>query len=250
MKAITCSQCGALIKGISSKSEFADCNYCGAEIPIKLDKIIEIADNVKPATPVTQKRFSPTEKENLLRSFEDDSVPFVDEETETGLKMFAFVAALGLLVVIPMILVGFFSAKSSIDDSVRTPAKSSPMIFETPRVELEKGTPTPTPFPDFSYRAYVKHFTDIGAEDVVVPVIEESDLPTMDLSVLKKTVFKQKRIKVRITINPDGEVIEAKPLNGHPALQAICVNAAKKSLFATRKRDYTTDLTYIFVIEG
>src|SRR5688500_17527652 len=68
MKAITCSQCGALIKGISAKKEFADCQYCGAEISILIEKIFEVPDK-----PPKLPQFTENEKANLFRSLEDDS---------------------------------------------------------------------------------------------------------------------------------------------------------------------------------
>lgn len=44
MKAITCSQCGALIKQIRKRDKFAQCEYCHAAIPILKDKIFEISE--------------------------------------------------------------------------------------------------------------------------------------------------------------------------------------------------------------
>ncbi len=246
MKAITCSQCGALIKGISAKKGFADCRYCGAEIPILHEKIFEVPD--KPAAqPPNLPQFTANEKANLFNSVDEDT-NFV-KETSVGRMILTFIVVGGLVIMIPLILFQVFSSHIKKPEPPKPRiAVSSPTVYKTPLIP-PMPIETPMIYPDFSYRAYVKHFTDIGVEDVVVPTIEADQLPTMDLVELKKTVFKEKRIKVRIVINPDGEVIEAKALNGHPVLQEICLIAAKKSLFTTRKKNYTTDLTYIFVIE-
>lgn len=43
MKAITCSQCGALITDISFKTNFVQCKYCNAKVVFIDEKIIEIS---------------------------------------------------------------------------------------------------------------------------------------------------------------------------------------------------------------
>lgn len=247
MKAITCSQCGALIKGISSKKEFTDCKYCGAEIPVLLEKIFEVPD--KPAVEQPKfEQFTENEKANLFRSADDDSN--IVYETNAWRNIVGICIGCGVLFMMWLILSEIFMSHTKKTEPPKPPvAASTPIPYKTPIIP-QIPIDTATPYPDFSYRAYVKHFTDIGVEDVVVPTIEADKLPTMNLVELKKTVFKEKRVRVRIVINPDGEVIEAKALNGHPVLQEFCITAAKKSLFTTRKKNYTTDLTYIFVIEG
>lgn len=248
MKAITCSQCGALIKGISAKKDLAECKYCGAEIPVLLEKIFEVPD--KPAIqPPKLPQFTENEKANLFISLEDDSNAVKESNASLTILVVIFICVLAAI--IPISLLIAVSSPTETNKPTQPPriAASSPTVYKTPIIP-PIPVDTATPYPDFSYRAYVKHFTNIGVEDIVIPTIKADQLPTMDLVELKKTVFKEKRIRVRIVINPDGEVIEAKALNGHPVLQNICIIAAKKSLFTTRKKNYTTDLTYIFVIEG
>jgi hypothetical protein len=43
MKAITCSQCGALIIEISPECIFVNCDYCNAKIRIIDEKLLEIS---------------------------------------------------------------------------------------------------------------------------------------------------------------------------------------------------------------
>lgn len=49
MKAITCPQCGALVKKISLRDKFVPCDYCGAKILFEENKerIIEIPDKTE-----------------------------------------------------------------------------------------------------------------------------------------------------------------------------------------------------------
>ena len=118
-----------------------------------------------------------------------------------------------------------------------------------------KSKPTPTltitstPFPKFSYKTSVSYSGYSGAEYIETPTIDYKKLPTFDVKKLKQTVFKQKRVRVRITINKEGEVTEAKALNGHPLLQESSVKAAKNSLFSKRRRSTKTTLTYIFLLQ-
>jgi hypothetical protein len=44
MKAITCSQCGALITEITPESKLVNCDYCKAKIPVINEKILEISN--------------------------------------------------------------------------------------------------------------------------------------------------------------------------------------------------------------
>ena len=43
MKAITCSQCGAIITEFTEKMNYVSCEYCYSKIPIKYNKLIEIS---------------------------------------------------------------------------------------------------------------------------------------------------------------------------------------------------------------
>jgi hypothetical protein len=88
-----------------------------------------------------------------------------------------------------------------------------------------------------------------GAEHIEIPTIEHEKLPTFDIAELKKTVFKQRRIKVRMTVSKEGEVTAAKALNGHEVLRESAEKAAKKSLFSTRRKESKITLNYIYLLE-
>jgi hypothetical protein len=83
-------------------------------------------------------------------------------------------------------------------------------------------------------------------EHYEVPSIDETKLPTADAKELKKTVFKNRRAEVRITIDENGDVTEAKAVSGHPILKEAAENAARKTLFANRRKPTIRLLTYIF----
>lgn len=248
MKAITCSQCGALIKRISLKDKFANCDYCGAKILIEENKgkIIEIRDGVTPPPP--KRTFPQLDKRERDRLFQtmveqnNDSDSYNDTKKTVNVSLVIFI--IGFLTIAPIILVAISKIASE---------KKNTKKAEFANVEK---TPTPAivyqtqePLPDIKYRAYVQYNTDIDADLVEVPVIRLEQLPTTDQTELKKTVFAQRKIRVRITINENGDVSDVKALNGHQVLQDSSVEAAKKSLFSSRKRKTTTVLTYIYILE-
>ncbi len=248
MKAITCSQCGALIKRIRISDKFAECEYCHATIPIIKEKVVEIPD--KKENPVKPVKPQPIPVK-VFESYNDDEFESDPASVNPFVSALILIVAIGGVTVLVgfFILAGVFSKNNKPADPSET-SKRQETIYQTPiPVETPVPTPEPTPLPDISYRAYVKYNTNIGAEHIEIPTIEAEQLPTFDIKELKKTVFKEKRIRVRIKINPDGEVTEANALNGHKALQESSRRAAKSSLFSTRQRESSTTLTYIYVLE-
>jgi DNA-directed RNA polymerase subunit RPC12/RpoP len=245
MKAITCSQCGALIKRIRERDKFAECEYCHAKIPIQKEKIIVIKDQTPPKPKL--RKLSENEKKYLFPSVDDDYVPFFSEDAQQGLIIIGAMVIVFLLFGLPFIYSEYSSKKAKTSKQVQVSSAEKTTSYEI--YKTEEKTPTPTPPPDISYRAYVKYNTNIGAEYTEIPTIELEQLPTdMTEAEIKKALFKQKRIKVQISINKDGEVTEAKALNGHEVLKESSVRAAKKSLFSPRRRETKTTLTYIFVL--
>lgn len=246
MKAITCSQCGALIKQIRERDKFAECEYCLAKIPIQKEKVIIIPDQTLPKPKL--RKLSDRDKAHLFPSVDDDYVPFLDGESLT------WVVVVGIIIVVFGLVVGIsvISSSQSPNDTEIFEQSEGSSTGDSPETEtyrIEEKTPTPTPFPDFSYRAYVKYATNLGAEHLEIPTIEPEQLPPdMTEDEIKKALFKQKRIRVRISISKEGEVTEAEALNGHEVLKESSVKAAKKSLFSTRRRETKTTLTYIFLL--
>src|SRR5215203_7074273 len=93
MKAITCTQCGAIIEDVSERSVIIHCNYCGARL--RVDPI---------ATPA----YAPIE----------EMPQFYEEQPSTSfstLKIAAFVVAGSVL--IPL-LIGVFALKEPKNDYV------------------------------------------------------------------------------------------------------------------------------------
>lgn len=246
MKAITCSQCGALIKRIRIRDKFAECEYCHATIPILKDKVIVIPDKEKPINTNTQVPLQSYVK--YSSKYETDpygSSADPVERTILGALIFGTI-----LIVFGLVALLFYvnspSPGTNTFDEDQTDTSAVDTQFEIP---TPVRTPTPAPIPKISYRSYVKYNSNLGAEHIELPTLEAERLPTFDKKELKKTVFKQKRIRVSITINKDGEVTDARALNGHEVLQESSVRAAKKSLFSSRRGQGKATLTYIYLLE-
>lgn len=241
MKAITCSQCGALVKEISLKDKFAFCDYCGAKIRLEENKIIEFRPPQPKLKPIVGKDRERLFEQTLRQNNDDNSY----NDTKKVINIILVIIFGSCLVFTPLYLAAIFKKREPVEET--KPANIRKIVETTPEpVQIYE---TPKPIPNISYRAYVQYNTNIGADYIEIPTIPGEKLPTDDIKELKKTVFAQRRIRVRVTIDENGEVIDAKAQNGHQILQESSVQAAKKSLFSNRKKQATTMLTYIYILE-
>lgn len=228
MKAFTCSQCGAVVQWETEEKRSVRCNYCEAQILLPVEN--ETKNDDKFEFQKLNHQIPPPPKNRLSK------------EGALLLMLFLFVLIGGSILMSFAQLVFVFL----LEKQEQTAKKNS---VETPATSVSPNPPkTPLP-PKLSYRTYVKYTTNIGAEHLELPTIGPEQLPTFDKKELEKTVFAQKRIEVRIKIGQNGGVTGAEALNGHPALRESSVQAAKKCLFAPRKKETSTVLTYIFVLE-
>ncbi len=232
MKAITCSQCGALIKRVRIRDKYAECDYCHATIPVIKEKVIEIG----------AKQISRSKPQMPPKNFIDiDLFEVEPESVYTGWKLIfmsmllfgGLIAAIGGVAF--LLSTADFKPERSISEEIEATPEHQP-------------TKIPTPPPSFSYRVNVKYPILLNADHIEIPTLDE-EFPTYDIDELKKTIFKEKRIRVQIDINKDGEVTQAKALNGHEILRNNSETAAKKSLFAKRKTSTSATLTYIYLIQ-
>ncbi len=248
MKAVTCPQCGALVKRISLKDKFAVCDYCGAKILLEdnRDKIVEIPDKKEN---VSEKQLTPWEqyrenhrkieekvKENAWRDYD---LPEDYQPPQTRLFIFWLIfGAIGITV-----LIIFIANLESEDSKPASVQPNNTLIIKTsPTVNF----PTPTPLPQINYEAKVQWEGANDMEHFENPQIDNTKLPTDDLNELKKTVFKNRGVQVKVIIDTTGEVISAQAISGHPILREAAVDSAKKSLFNSRQKPTNRILTYYF----
>ncbi len=90
MKAINCSQCGALIRRVRIRDKFAECEYCHSTTQILREKIIYVQDKPKPKL----KKLTEQEQKSVLQSFDsDDEIPFLDDATKNSIIVVLLVIA-------------------------------------------------------------------------------------------------------------------------------------------------------------
>ena len=243
MKAMTCPQCGALIKKISLKDKFAECEYCEARILLEenRDRIVDIPD--KPAVPPP----SPWEEYRANHQKVDERTPrfnSFDYNAEPKNSSAGVVVIIGLIALVAGIIV-FATFRNSSPPPAANTARTT-ALKATPTPAVVSWYPTPTPAPQVNYQVKVQWSGANDMEQFENPQIDVSKLPSSDEAELKKTVFKNRAVQVKITIGTDGEVTSAEAVSGHPILAEASVEAAKKTLFNSRSKPTTRVLTYYF----
>jgi hypothetical protein len=248
MKAMTCPQCGALIRKISLKDKFAECDYCEARILLadNRDRIVEMPDKPEapaqpPLTPYQQYQENYRKLNERVKQYDASDTDPQEPRSSTFLSGAVVLLALVLFVGGGFVLLagGLLSSRpASLAD--KTPVKTA-----APSPSVQKY-PAPTPVPRITYEVKVQWSGANDMEHFEKPQIENEKLPTLDEKELKKTVFKNRGVQVRITINTDGEVTGAEAVSGHPVLAEAAVAAAKKTLFNSRAKPATRILTYYF----
>jgi len=78
------------------------------------------------------------------------------------------------------------------------------------------------------------------------PKVDTSSVPNLSSEELKQTVFKDRTVKLRVVINPEGEIDTVETISGHPLLVAAATESAKRSIFRNRSKPTTRILTYTF----
>lgn len=238
---MTCTQCGALIKRISLEDKFAYCDYCGAKILLEenKEKIVEIPgkEELTPYQKYLKKR-----NENSLKYAAMNPPSYSSDESDPAVwkPLLAVFLVMGVII--------FFAASGRscldrpLDSTEKTPAtKSTPYFFASPFPTVE-----PTVYPQINYQVSVTWDGSNDMEHFENPTIDGAKLTTSDEKELKRTVFKNRSVRVKVTIDENGEVTEATAISGHPILKEAAENAARKTLFTNRRKPTDRLLTYVF----
>lgn len=239
---MTCPQCGALIKKISLKDKFAECEYCEARILLEenRDRIVEIPDkpDVPPPTPWEQYQENYRKVNERAQQFNS---PYLNPMPPD--RSAAAPVIVGLIVLVAAIIV-FAAVKGSKQPPSTNTAKLT--TLKTTPFPTVQSYPTSTPAPQIRYQVKVQWSGANDMEQFENPELDVDKLPTTNEAELKKTVFKNRAVQVKITIGTDGEVTSAEAISGHPILAEAAVAAAKKTLFNSRQKPTTRVLTYYF----
>lgn len=247
MKAITCSQCGALIKGISMQKKVVVCKYCGSEMFLKnfQEKVIEIpdkdADKVKTKTDweiYLERHREMRERSEIIQSETSFDYDF------QGWKI------LGVIVVIASVIGFAVLMYHTFNPSARTRNERVEKISNEP-TPMPTPTSTPEPCPNIdvlSYSSYV--FRDDEEKDIAVPIFKDSDLPTCDIVNLRRGMFndRNKMVKVRVTVDTEGNVVKAEQIAGHKNFKRSAEEAALKSTYYKPKRRTNKTIVYYYLL--
>ena len=129
MKAITCPQCGALVKTVSPKDKFAACDYCKAKISLPDDRQ-DIAEN--PEKAVKNEELTPYRQyqENYRKSREradQYDAPYTYPQTDENKPVFRLI--LGFAAIMLIIIIISANSKGCLSrplgDDANTPSKTT-----------------------------------------------------------------------------------------------------------------------------
>ena len=222
MKAITCTQCGATIENVSETSLIINCDYCGARLILDPRRPAP----VPPPVPAPSFEFANVERPNAT----------------------SFAVGIAALFLIPIIIVFFVY----LGQSQRKPERAEPSYVYTPppspypapawSVSTEPAKPTPI----VNYQPRVSWDGPNDMEHFADPEVDISSVAHLSSDEIKKTVFKDRTVKLRVVINTEGEIDDVTTVSGHPILVQAATQSARSSIFRSRSKPTTRILTYTF----
>ncbi len=220
MKAIICTQCGATIDDVSESSVIIHCNYCGARI--MLDRIS------KPTTVLAE-------------------IPDLYKEEPTTIPTAKLVAIICASVIAIPLLVGIFLIGKPKAPPTTPRAAYSPPAIPVPTPPSWKFPTEPAkPPPVMNYQRRVSWDGPNDMESFDDPEVDISSVADLTSEQIKKTVFKNRTVKLRVVINTEGEIDIVETISGHPLLVEAATRSAKRSIFQSRTKPTTRILTYTF----
>ena len=226
MKAITCPQCGAIIENVSERSVIVDCEYCGARI---------MMDRGEPIVPPKPQTVDP---------------PDLDLEVESDPANSFVTVAGGAVALIIFFIVVFAmlptpkpkpSSTYSVQNTSR-PTTPNPVYSWTAPVKSEPAKPLPV----VNYQPRVAWDGADDMEYFADPEVDVSSVANLSSEEVKKTVFKNRVVKLKVVINTEGEIDTVETISGHPILVNAATESAKRSIFRSRSKPTTRILTYTF----
>jgi hypothetical protein len=130
-------------------------------------------------------------------------------------------------------------------------------------LQLYKAAPAWTPNPEYSWNVpvnvepakpipvvnYQPRVSWDGPNDLEYfddPEVDVSSVSDLSSEEVKKTVFKNRVVKLKVVINTEGEIDKVETISGHPILVEAATASAKRSIFRSRSKPTTRILTYTF----
>jgi DNA-directed RNA polymerase subunit RPC12/RpoP len=225
MKAINCPQCGAVIEDVFERSVIIDCDYCGARIMLDERRREPEPRPVQVATP----DFEPS-----------------DPTTPPVFKLIGI--AVGVMFVLFAIggLVSISRDKPKPDPPSTLYSAPSPKPGWTPSAWAVSTEVPEKPLPIVNYEPRMSWEGPADNEYFESPEVDFSKVANLTSEEVRKTVFKNRVVKLRVVIGTEGEITDVKTISGHPLLVEAATASARKSVFNSRSKPTTRILTYTF----
>lgn len=226
MKAINCTQCGAVIEDVSERSVIIDCKYCGARIML-------------------DERQSRTVSKPEPVHFEEMDLSLSDS-TSTLFQIIGVGVGIIFLFFIVAVFVSISrDTKKSEASSLYTPP-SQPATYSTPSSWSVSTEVPEKPAPVVNYQPRLSWDGPNDIEHFEEPEVDISSVSDLTSEEVKKTVFKNRVVKLRVVINTEGEIDTVETISGHPLLVEAATESAKRSIFRSRSKPTTRVLTFTF----
>ena len=222
MRAVNCTQCGATITNVSESSVIIHCDYCGARLI--LDALPRATEKPEPVTPPE----------------------FETESTSSWPLTIGLISAAAIF--IPVLIVFSFMGKPNkpVTGVYSAPAtKPVPAGWSSSSWSVQSSE-TPKPVPVINYQPRISWDGPNDIEHFDDPQVDISSVADKSAEEIKKTVFKNRVVKLRVIINTEGEIDEVETISGHPILAEAATASAKRSIFRSRSKPTTRILTYTF----
>lgn len=224
MKAINCTQCGATIENVSEHSVIIDCDYCGARILLNRQ--------TPPVVPIDPPRF----------------VAEPEFKASEGAALKIISVAVGSVILIPAVIFAIVlinKPQKTEPTKVYSAPSPAPYAYPTPAWGVPASEPQKS-VPVVNYQPRVSWDGPNDMEHFDEPQVDVSSVSHLTTEEVKKTVFKNRTVKLRVVINTEGEIDNVETISGHPILVEAATESAKRCIFRSRSKPTSRVLTYTF----
>ncbi|HUR97331.1 MAG TPA: hypothetical protein VMZ26_04605, partial [Pyrinomonadaceae bacterium] len=129
--------------------------------------------------------------------------------------------------------------KARVYSAAVSPAAPSPSPFT-----FTVGPTKPAPVINYQPRVSWDGPNDMQSFDD--PDVDISSVADLGVEEIKKTVFKDRTVRLRVIINTEGEIDSVEKISGHPLLVDAATRSARRSIFRSRAKPTKRILTYTF----
>jgi hypothetical protein len=187
---------------------------------------------------------APAPRPSPVHFAEPDLTP--SDATSPLLKLIGFGVAAMFAIFIVATFVSLSKDTKKTGASSLYSAPSTPSTYPTPSSWSVSTDVPEKPVPVVNYQPRVSWDGPNDMEHFEEPEVDVSTVSNLTSEEVKKTVFKNRVVKLRVVINTEGEIDTVETISGHPLLVNAATESAKRSIFSSRSKPTTRVLTYTF----